>query len=46
MEAHIHDDILATKDIARMIDEEYYEEMPVKSANETFYSPVRRVINK
>ncbi len=46
MEAHIHDDILTAEDIIKMIDAEYYEEMPVKSADESYYKPVSRVINK
>ena len=46
MEAHIHDDILKTEDIIKMIDAEYYEELPVRSAEESFYHPVKRIINK
>ena len=46
MEAHIHDDILKTEDIIKMIDAEYYEEMPVRSAEESFYYPVKRTIGK
>ncbi len=46
MEAHLHDDILTAEDIIKMIDAEYYEEMPVKSADKSYYFPVKKLINK
>lgn len=44
MEAGIHNDILPIESIVKMIDAEYYDEFPVKSADEIYYRPVRRLI--
>lgn len=46
MEAGIYNDILPIEAVVKMIDAEYYDQLPVKSADETYYKPVRRLINK
>ncbi len=46
MEAKIHEDIITMEQIVEMIDAEYYDEMPVKSADDSYYKPVKRLVNK
>lgn len=46
MQAGLHNDVLTTLDIVRMIDAEYYDELPVLSADQSYYKPVRKMINK
>lgn len=46
MEAGLHNDILKIEDIVKMIDAEYYEELPVRSKDESYYYPVQKAINK
>jgi IS1 family transposase len=46
MEAKIHEDIITMEDIVKMIDAEYYDEMPVRSADESYYKPVKKLVNK
>lgn len=46
MEAGLYNDILPIEAIVNMIDVEYYDELPVKSTDESFIKPVRKLINK
>ena len=46
MEAGLHNDVLEIKDIVKMIDAEFYDELPVRSKDESYYHPVSKMINK
>lgn len=46
MEAGLHNDILSIADIINMIDAEYYDQLPVKSADESYFKPVKKIIYK
>ncbi len=45
MEARLHNDILSIVDIVNMIDAEYNAQVPVKSADQSYFKPVRRLIH-